>query len=40
LTEDLQDSDFAREFLAAAVEEGVPVEVAIRKVVRATHNPT
>ena len=36
LAEDLQDSKFAREFLTAAVEEGVPLKVALAKVIRAT----
>jgi|SRR6185503_5293849 len=36
LAEDLQDPGFAREFLTAAVEEGVPVKMALAKVVRAT----
>jgi DNA-binding phage protein len=35
LAEDLQDPAFAREFLLAAVEEGVSVQVAIGKVIRA-----
>jgi hypothetical protein len=35
LANDLQDPAFAREFLLAAVEEGVPVQVALRKVIRA-----
>jgi len=34
LAHDLQDSKFAREFLLGAVEEGVPVQVALGKVVR------
>ena len=36
LAEDLQDGDFAREFLTAAVEEGVPLKTALAKVIRAT----
>jgi DNA-binding phage protein len=36
LAEDLQDPTFAREFLAAAVEEGIPLKVALGKVIRAT----
>jgi len=36
LAEDLQDPEFAREFLTAAVEEGVPLKIALGKVVRAT----
>ena len=32
---DLQDPTFAREFLLAAVEEGVPVQRALGKVIRA-----
>lgn len=36
LAEDLQDPDFAREFLTAAVEEGVPLKTALAKVIRAT----
>ncbi|HUE89434.1 MAG TPA: hypothetical protein VMO26_25430 [Vicinamibacterales bacterium] len=35
LARDLQDPKFAREFLLGAVEEGVPVQVAIGKVIRA-----
>ncbi len=35
LASDLQDPKFAREFLLSAVEEGVPVQVALCKVVRA-----
>lgn len=35
LARDLQDPDFAREFLLAAVEEGVPVQEALGKVIRA-----
>ena len=31
LAEDLQDEEFAREFVAAAIEEGVPVKVALLK---------
>ena len=36
LAEDLQDPAFAREFLAAAVEDGVPLQQALGKVIRAT----
>jgi DNA-binding phage protein len=36
LAEDLQDPKFAREFLAAAVDDGVPLKVALAKVIRAT----
>lgn len=36
LAQDLQDPEFAREFLAAAVEEGVPLKTALAKVIRAT----
>src|SRR4051812_21335869 len=36
LAEDLQDPEFAREFLTAAVEDGVPLKVALGKVIRAT----
>ncbi len=35
LAEDLQDPKFAREFLTAAVEEGVPLKTALGKVIRA-----
>jgi len=35
LARDLQDPDFAREFLIAAVDEGVPLQQALGKVVRA-----
>lgn len=35
LAEDLRDRKFAREFLLAAVDEGVPLQVALGKVVRA-----
>ena len=31
LAEDLQDDEFVREFVAAAIEEGVPVKVALLK---------
>ena len=31
LVEDLQDEDFACEFVAAAIEEGVPIKVALLK---------
>jgi DNA-binding phage protein len=36
LAEDLQDPSFAREFLTAAVEDGVPLKTALAKVIRAT----
>ena len=36
LAEDLRDPRFAREFLTAAVAEGVPLKVALAKVIRAT----
>ena len=36
LAEDLQNPAFAREFLAAAVEDGVPLQLALGKVIRAT----
>lgn len=36
LAEDLRDPCFAREFLAAAVEDGVPLKVALGKVISAT----
>ena len=36
LARDLRDREFAREFLLGAVEEGVPVQVALGKVIRAT----
>ncbi|HKU44454.1 MAG TPA: hypothetical protein VJR89_40115 [Polyangiales bacterium] len=35
LAEDLQNPKFAREFLTAAVEEGVPLQEALGKVIRA-----
>lgn len=35
LAHDLPDPKFAREFLLGAVEEGVPVQVALAKVIRA-----
>ena len=35
LAQDLQDPDFAREFLVAAIDEGVPLQEALAKVVRA-----
>lgn len=35
LAEDLQDREFAREFLTAAVEEGIPLKTALAKVIRA-----
>ena len=36
LAQDLQDQEFAREFLLAAMDEGVSIQVALAKVVRAT----
>lgn len=36
LAEDLQDPEFARAFLTAAVEDGVPLKIALGKVIRAT----
>jgi DNA-binding phage protein len=36
LAEDLRDPEFAREFLAAAVEDGVPLKIALAKVIRTT----
>jgi len=36
LAKDLQDQEFVREFLLAAIDEGVPIQVALAKVVRAT----
>jgi probable addiction module antidote protein len=36
LAEDLRDPEFAREFLTAAIEEGVPLKTALGKVIRAT----
>ena len=35
LAEDLQNPEFARQFLIAAVEDGVPLKLALAKVVRA-----
>jgi putative addiction module killer protein len=35
LAQDLRDPYFAREFLMAAIEEGVPIQVALGKVIRA-----
>lgn len=35
LAQDLRSPEFAREFLLGAVEEGVPVQVALGKVIRA-----
>lgn len=35
LAEDLTDSEFAREFLLGAMDEGVAIQVALGKVVRA-----
>lgn len=36
LAEDLKDPAFAREFLTASVEEGIPLKLALAKVIRAT----
>ena len=35
LAQDLRDQEFAREFLLAAMDEGVPIQVALGKVIRA-----
>jgi len=35
LAEDLKDCGFAREFLLASIDEGVPLQAALSKVVRA-----
>ena len=35
LAEDLRDAEFAREFLLAAMDEGVAIQVALGKVIRA-----
>lgn len=35
LAQDLQNREFAREFLLSAVEEGVPIQIALGKVIRA-----
>ena len=35
LAQDLRDPDFAREFLLAAMDEGLPVQTALGKVIRA-----
>ena len=35
LAEDLQDPEFARQFLTAAVEDGIPLKIALAKVIRA-----
>jgi DNA-binding phage protein len=36
LARDLQDPAFAREFLVAAIREGIPLQQALGKVIRAT----
>lgn len=36
LAQDLQNEEFAREFLLAAIDEGVPIQVALAKVIRAS----
>lgn len=35
LARDLQSKEFAREFLLAAIDEGVPIQAALAKVIRA-----
>lgn len=35
LARDLRNRDFAREFLLAAMEEGIPIQTALGKVIRA-----
>lgn len=35
LAKDLRDTEFAREFLLAAIEEGIPLQQALGKVIRA-----
>ena len=35
LAQDLRDPNFAREFLLAAIEEGVSIQIALGKVIRA-----
>ena len=35
LVQDLRDPEFARDFLVAAVDEGVPIQTALGKVIRA-----
>ena len=35
LAKDLREREFAREFLLAAIDEGVPLQIALAKVVRA-----
>ena len=34
LAQDLQDQEFAREFLLAAMDDGVPIQTALGKVIR------
>ncbi len=36
LAQDLRDPDFAREFLLAAIDDGISVQLALGKVIRAT----
>lgn len=36
LAEDLRDPEFAREFLLAAMEDGLPIQLALGNIVRAT----
>lgn len=35
LAQDLRDAEFARDFLLAAMDEDVPIQTALRKVIRA-----
>ena len=35
LAQDLRDQEFAREFLMAAMDEGVPIQIALGKIIRA-----
>ncbi len=35
LAQDLRDAEFAREFLLAAMDEGLPIQIALGKVIRA-----
>jgi DNA-binding phage protein len=35
LAEDVRDREFARKFLLAAMDEGVPIQIALAKVIRA-----
>lgn len=36
LARDLQSQEFAREFLLAAIDEGISIQAALAKVIRAT----